>query len=172
MNSETRNTLSIPTFTARALEDRDAAPLQSLFDEDPEYFLGMNGRAIPVAEIRAALPPGRAREVKFVYVIERGHRIAGMIDLIRFYPEPTTWFLGFLFIAKAFRGAGLGRTTLHALYDHVRAQGGTALRLGVVEDNARARWLYASEGFTFNAMREVDPAVNRLRRTLVLERPL
>ena len=162
----------IPNFTTRPLEERDANPLQALFDEDPEYFLGMNGRDIPVAEIRAAIPPGRAREDKFLYTIERDARLVGMIDLIRGYPEPATWYLGFLFIAKAFRAAGLGRATLHALYGHARAQGGKALRLGVVEDNARARWLYASEGFVFSAMREVDPAMNRLRRTLVLERPL
>lgn len=162
----------IPNFDVRALEERDAAPLQALFDEDPEYFLGMNGREIPVAEIRAAIPPGRSRDDKFLFVIERAGRLAGMIDLIRGYPEPATWHLGFLFIAKAFRAAGLGRTTLRALYDHVGAQGAKVLRLGVVEANARARWLYATEGFVFETMREVDPAVNRLRRTLVLRRIL
>ncbi len=166
------STLHIPNCTTRALEDRDAAPLQALFDADPEYFLGMNGRKIPVEEIRTMLPSGRTREDKFLYAIERDGHLAGIIDLIRGYPEPATWHLGFLFIAKAFRAAGLGRAALHALYGHVHAQGGKVLRLGVVEDNNRARWLYATEGFVFEAMREVDPAANRLRRTLVLRRPL
>jgi ribosomal protein S18 acetylase RimI-like enzyme len=164
--------LHIPNFTTRPFEDRDAAPLQALFDEDPEYFLGMNGREIPVEEIRSAVPPGCTPDDKFLHVIGRENRLAGMIDLIRGYPDPGTWHLGFLFIAKAFRGAHLGRTVLHALYGHVRAQGGKVLRLGVVEDNARARWLYATEGFVFEAIREVDPTVNRLRRTLVLKRAL
>ena len=162
----------IPGFTVRPLADRDAAPLQALFDEDPEYFHGMNGRDIPVEEIRNALPPGLSRDDKFLYVIEQDNRLAGMIDVIRGFPEPATWYLGFLFIAKAFRGAHLGRNTLHALYDWARAHGAKAIRLGVVEDNARARWLYATEGFVFQVMREVDPAMNRLRRTLVLERHL
>lgn len=162
----------IDGFETRVLEPRDVAALQALFDEDPEYFLGMNGRNIPVDEIRSALPPGRAPDDKFLFVIERDGRIAGMIDLIRGYPQPTTWHLGFLFIAKAFRAAGLGRRALHALYQFVRRQGGEILRLGVVEHNARARWLYASEGFVFETMRDIDPAANRLRRTLVLQRSL
>jgi GNAT superfamily N-acetyltransferase len=164
--------LSILTLTTRTFEDRDAAPMQLLFDEDPEYFLGMNAREIPVEEICSALPPGRARSDRFVYALERDGRLAGMIDLIRGYPEPHIWYLGFLFIAKEFRGKGLGRRALHALYDHVRAHGGTVLRLGVVEKNDRARWLYATEGFVFEVVREIDPAANRLARTLVLQRPL
>jgi len=155
----------------RALVPEDVAPLQALFDEDVAYF-ALNGRAIPVEEICQALPPGRARADKFLFALHEHERIIGMIDLIRGYPEPPIWYLGFVFIAKSARGAGLGRRALHALYDWCRAQGGRALRLGVVEGNARARWLYASEGFVFHAVREPDEAARRMRRTLVLERPL
>ena len=167
-----RSTPNIPGFIVRPFEDRDVPPLQTLFDADPEFFQAINGRDIPVGEIRAALPLGRTIEDKFFFAITQGDSIAGMIDIIRGYPEPTTWFLGFLFLAKDARGAGAGRRALHALYDWVRAQGGTALRLGVVEGNTRARWLYATEGFVFKATREPDPAENRMRRTLVLERPV
>jgi hypothetical protein len=54
----------------------------------------------------------------------------------------------------------------------VRAQGGTVIRLGVVEPNAKARHLYATEGFVHETTREIDPAAKRMRRTLVLQRPL
>jgi GNAT superfamily N-acetyltransferase len=162
----------IEGFIVRPLEDRDIQPLQALFDEDPDYFQGMNGRDIPLEEIRAAVPPGRTHDDKFVFAVERGDRLAGMIDVIRGYPEPATWYLGFLFLAKDVRGKGLGRSALRAIYAWSKGQGATALRLGVVEGNIRARWLYATEGFVFKDVREVDPAVKRLRRTLVLERPL
>lgn len=107
-----------------------------------------------------------------MFVLERNGRPEGLIDIIRGYPEPHIWYLGFTFLSKAVRGGGAGRRCLHALYDWVRAQGGTAIRLGVVEPNAKARHLYATEGFVFEAMREIDPALKRLRRTLVLQRPL
>ena len=163
--------LHIEGFAVRPFADADVAPLQALFDQDPEYF-EINGRAFPVEEMRDALPPGRARDDKFLFVLERDGRVEGLIDIVRGYPEPHIWYLGFIFLSKAVRGGGQGRRCLHALYNWVRAQGGTAIRLGVVEPNAKARHLYATEGFVFEAMREIDPAVKRLRRTLVLQRPL
>jgi GNAT superfamily N-acetyltransferase len=161
----------IPGFHVRPMLAGDVPALQMLFDEDPEYF-EINGRAIPVEEIRTALPPGRTADDKFLFVLERDGRHAGMIDVIRGYPEPDVWYLGFIFLSKRVRGDGQGRRCLHALYDWVRAQGGTVIRLGVVEPNAKARHLYATEGFELEAVREVDPAAKRMRRTLVLRRAL
>jgi RimJ/RimL family protein N-acetyltransferase len=159
-------------FTVRPFEDRDAAPLQALFDADPEFFQGVNGRDIPVTEIRGAIPPGRTLADKFFFAILKEDRVAGLIDIIGGYPEPDTWHLGFIFLAKEVRGGGVGRRALHAIYDWMKGQGATTIRLGVVEPNTRARWLYASEGFVFKGVREIDLSVNRARRTLVLERPL
>ena len=163
--------LRIEGFRVRPLEDKDVTPLQVLFDEDPEYF-EINGRPIPVEEICNALPPGRTRDDKFLYTLIKNDRVAGMIDVVRGYPAPTTWYLGFLFLSKAARGGGAGRRALHGLYVWSKDQGAMAMRLGVVEGNARARHLYATEGFVQVAVREPDPAVNRVRRTLVLARPL
>ena len=165
------STPAIDGFTLRPLEDRDAAPLQALFDEDREFFQDINGRDIPVAELRAALPPWRTHDDKFAFVIERDG-IAGMIDLIRGYPEPTTWHLLFIFLAKNVRCAGVGRRVLRAIYGWTKGQGATALHLGVAETNTRARHLYATEGFVPTGVREVDPAARRMRRTFVLERTL
>jgi GNAT superfamily N-acetyltransferase len=164
-------TLRVNGFTVRAFEERDVAPMQMLFDEDPEYF-EINGREIPVEEICTAVPPGRSRDDKFLFVLERDGRPEGMIDLIRGYPEPHIWHLGFIFLSKAARGGGAGRRCLRALYDWVRGQGGTVIRLGVVEPNAKARHLYATEGFVYETTREIDPTAKRMRRTLVLRRPL
>lgn len=157
-------------FVVRAFEERDIAPLQARFDEDPEHF-ELVGRAFPVEEMRDALPAGRTRDDKFLFVLEREGRPEGLIDMVRDYPEPHVWHLGSIFLSKAVRG-GTGRRCLRALYGWVRAQGGTVIRLGVAEPNARARHLYATEGFEFEAMREVDPQAKRMRRTLVLRRAL
>ncbi len=162
---------SIPGFQVRPLLVKDVPALQVLFDEDPEYF-EINGRAIPVEEIRSTVPPGRAAGDKFLFVLERSGCVEGMIDVIRDYPEAGVWHLGIIFLSKRVRGGGEGRRCLRALYDWGRAQGGSVIRLGVVEPNAKARHLYATEGFEFEAMREVDPAAKRMRRTLVLRRAL
>lgn len=155
----------------RSLEGDDKGVLQREFDRDVVYFRAINGRDIPIDEICSALPPGRAPTDKFTFVLERDGDVAGMIDIIRGYPEAQVWYLGFMFVSKAWRG-GLGRRVLRGLYGWVKSQGGIALRLGVVEPNLKARRLYATEGFVFEAVREIDPGLRRMRRTLVLQRPL
>lgn len=162
----------IEGYTVRPLDDRDAIAVQRLFDEDPAYFADINGHSITIEETRAAIPPGRTRADKFIFAVAKDDTVVGLIDIIRGYPEPATWFLGFLFLGRGVRGAGLGRRALHAVYAWAKGQGAERLRLGVVEGNERARRLYATEGFVQEGVREIDPSVNRYRRTLVLERPL
>lgn len=165
----------IEGFSVRPFEEDDAPQLQSLFAADHEYFALADGFVTHVDEleqIRAALPPDCSRDDKSLFVIMRADRVVGMIDIIRGYPERSTWYLPLLFLAKDLRGQGHGRDALHAIYSWVRAQGGAAISVGVAEGNSLGRWLYATEGFIFKTAREPDPAEHRLRRTLVLERPL
>ena len=155
----------------RRLADEDKAALSAAFERDREYFDAINGRDIPLEEICSVVPAGRALKDKHTFVLERDGQVAGMIDMVQDYPAPGVWYLGFLYVVERFRG-GLGRDALHGLYTWTKARGGHAIRLGVVEPNLRARHLYATEGFEFEAVREVDPALNRMRRTLVLNRRL
>lgn len=162
---------SVEGCRIRTLIQADKAALQAAFDLDRRYFSDINGRYIPVDEICSHVPPGNALEDKFLFTVEIGNEVAGMIDLIRNCPEYATWHLGFLYVIERFRG-GLGRRLLRGLYPWLRSQGATSVRLGVVEPNAPARHLYDSEGFAFEAWRDADPSINRMRRTLVLRRIL
>jgi GNAT superfamily N-acetyltransferase len=167
----------VAPLVARAVIEGDAGPIQAMFESDPVYFELTQGAPPSPTEVQnlvTALPPDgdRGYEDKFLYVLMDGDDLVGVVDLIRDYPTPSTWYLGLIFLVPALRGKGLGRAVLRGFYDWIAAQGGTALRLGVVEGNQRARWLYASEGFVFQAAREPDLTVKRVRRVLVLERPL
>lgn len=167
----------VAPLLARALVESDAGPIQAMFESDPAYFELTQGAPPGPEEVKSlvsGLPPDsdRGYEDKFLFILMDGADVAGVVDLIRDYPTASTWYLGLIFLIPTQRGKGLGRTVLHGLYTWIAAQGGTALRLGVVEGNASARWLYATEGFVFQASREPDPAVRRVRRVLVLERAL
>lgn len=156
----------------RPLERSDWSAVERVFAEDPEYFHDINGRSFTIEEVCAALPPGRTAEHKFTFAIERNGRVEGVIDFVMGYPEPHVAYLGLIFLSKEIRGGGMGRHCLHALFDWARAMGSTVMRLGVAEPNLKARHLYATEGFEYETTREADPAANRMRRTLVLRRPL
>ncbi len=167
----------VAPLVARALIESDAEPIQAMFESDPAYFELTQGAPPGPAELQSlvtALPPDgdRGYEDKFLFILLDGEEVAGVVDLIRDYPTAATWYLGLVFLTPTQRGRGRGRAVLRGLYSWISAQGGTALRLGVVEGNARARWLYASEGFVFQASREPDPTVKRARRVLMLERSL
>lgn len=162
---------SVDGCRVRALSEADKPALQTAFDLDHRYFNEINGRFIPLDEICTHVPSGNAPDDKFLFVIERNGQVAGMVDLIRNCPQPGTWHLGFLYVIESFRG-GLGRSVLRGLYPWLKHQGAHAVRLGVAEPNEPARHLYATEGFAFEAWREIDPAVNRMRRSLVLRRAL
>jgi GNAT superfamily N-acetyltransferase len=167
----------VSPLIARAVTDSDADQIQAMFESDPGYFELTQGAPPGPAEVQSlvtALPPDgdRGYEDKFLFILLDGDDVVGVVDLIRNYPTPSTWYLGLIFLVPTQRGKGLGRAVLRGLYTWIAAQGGTALRLGVVEGNERARWLYASEGFVFQTAREPDPTVRRVRRVLVLERPI
>lgn len=167
----------VAPLIARAVVDGDAGPIQAMFESDPAYFELTQGAPPGPAEVQSlvtALPPdgNRGYEDKFLFILLDGNEVAGVVDLIRDYPAPSIWYLGLIFLVPTQRGRGLGRAVLRGLYSWVAAQGGAALRLGVVEGNERARCLYASEGFVLQATREPDVTVKRVRRVLVLERPV
>ena len=162
----------IEGLSVRPLTREDWDAVQRVFDDDPAFFAEINGRAFTAEEVCTALPPGHTLEDKFLFAVERDGRIEGIFDLIRGYPEPHIMYLGLIFLSTKIRGGGMGRRCLHALYDWARGMGSTVMRLGVVEPNAKARHLYATEGFEFETVREADPAARRMRRTLVLRRVL
>ena len=162
----------IEGLTVRPLRRADWDAVQRAFDGDPEYFNEINGRLFSVEEVCTALPPGLTLEDKFTFAVERDGHVEGIFDFVRGYPEPQIMYLGLIFLSKRIRGGGVGRRCLHAVYVWARSMGATALRLGVVEPNLKARHLYATEGFVQEATREADPAAKRMRRTLVLQRPL
>lgn len=168
---ETARLPEIEGCLVRPITEADKPALRTAFKGDHEYFEVINGREIALEEVCSHVPSGSAPDDKFLFVIEQGGQVAGMIDLIRDHPEVGVWHLGFLYVVDGFRG-GMGRRALRGLYPWLKAQGARVVRLGVVEPNVRARHLYATEGFAFESCRDADPSVKRMRRTLVLRRAL
>ena len=59
----------------------------------------------------------------------------------------NAWYVYDVAIDPAFRGRGLGRATMLAAEDFVRAQGASSLSLNVFGNNTVARRLYESLGY-------------------------
>lgn len=136
----------------------DLAAIQALFESGPDYFEIVQGAPPGPNEARdllAELPPDKRHDDKFAFLVrDSGGAVAAVIDLVRDYPEPGIWFLGLIFVASALRSRGLGTRLLDAVCAEAKAQGGTHLRLGVVQANRRARALYDRTGFQCLLTRE------------------
>jgi ribosomal protein S18 acetylase RimI-like enzyme len=57
-------------------------------------------------------------------------------------------YLEELYVVPSLRGRGIGRALLGAAMDMARSEGATHMELGTSEDDAAARALYESAGFT------------------------
>jgi len=74
---------------------------------------------------------------------------------MRRYPDDATWWIGLLLLAPEARSQGLGEKVLRAFVEVVRAGGGRAIMLGVVEDNQQAYKFWARMGFEL--VRQTEP---------------
>lgn len=127
--------------------------LQVLLESDAATWAALEG-APPRSDEAALLvgdrPLGVTPDRKFVWILGT----EALIDIVEGFPDPTTWYLGLIFIAPHARNTGLGTKLLHALAEYVRAHGGTAMRLAVVTTNTGARRLYDRMGFAHVARRQ------------------
>ena len=96
-----------------------------------------------------ALPPGREPQDKYYvgYFAGDGTLLA-VIDLILGYPQEWTAFIGFFMVSAARQGTGLGSALVGEASAYLRAQGYTALRLGVDKGNPQSLAFWTKNGFT------------------------
>ena len=129
----------------------DIATLQHCIEGAPRYARLLSGAPAGPNEgrdILAMLPRGKTQDDKFVFAIEADGHCVGCIDMMRGFPDPTTVHIGLLLVAEAHEGHGWGGAALAQIEAMVRAWGPFArLRIGIVENNARAFAFWTRHGF-------------------------
>ena len=131
----------------------DAPLLQRFFDENPAYFLAVQGEPAGPAEaheeIASLPPPGWPYTKKWlVGYVDADGRLAAMAEVIADLLAPGVWHIGLFIVATQRHGRGDARALHGELEAWARANGADWLRLGVVEGNTRAERFWASRAFT------------------------
>jgi ribosomal protein S18 acetylase RimI-like enzyme len=159
-------------------DDASVRAVQSLLESDTETWTALEGappRSDEALRLLDERPPGVPPTGKHVWIVRaespregdgtgrdarrvdrdaaRDERVDAVVEVVEGYPDATTWYLGLIFVAPHARNAGLGAAAMTALCAHVKAAGGSALRLAVVVTNTGARRLYDRLGFTHVARR-------------------
>ena len=144
-------TTCFPSFEAVRLTSADAPRLQRFLMECEDYFLMISGEAAGPQEAEEELlrlPPGKSLDDKvFMGLQEADGRLAGVFDVVKDYPEPGIWYLGLLLLHPAKRSQGHGEAIHAQLCACIRSQGGSAIRLGVVERNESALRFWTQRGY-------------------------
>ncbi len=94
------------------------------------------------------LPPGKSQHDKFVLGFARTQAtLIGVLDIVRGYPDPGTWYVGLLMFVPQERGQGLGRQVQAAVEQWVVQHGGRHLRLIVQAQNVKGLTFWRQGGF-------------------------
>jgi GNAT superfamily N-acetyltransferase len=166
----------IPGYSVRRLQPEDTQVLQKLFEKCSDYMMIVEGEGVsPTAaeEIFVSAPPGRSLEDKFLFgLVDPTGELVGVLEGFRHYPQAAIWWIGLLLLAPEVRGRGVGGEVLRAFAEWVRSQGGSAIMLGVVEDNQRAYRFWQQAGFELVRKTEPRPFGKKTQVVLVMRRTL
>jgi GNAT superfamily N-acetyltransferase len=132
--------------------DADHAPaLQTLFERCADFFMMTDGtppdEQAAARELQTVIPGRSAEEETFCLGLERDHSLVAFLHLTRNHPRPRQWWLGLLLLDPAFRRSGLGTEIHQAMLEWIAANDGTAIWLGVLEQNGGALQFWSALGY-------------------------
>jgi len=135
-------------FAIRPAREEDAAAIAAIFNEGIEDRIAtLETRPVSAAERRAWLAGRGPRHP--VLVAEAGGEAVGWASLNRFNPRAAYDHVAdfSIYVARRWRGRGVGRALIGALIDRARAIGYHKLVLAAFPSNAAGMALYREAGF-------------------------
>lgn len=94
-----------------------------------------------------ALPPGKGPEDKYFLGFFRDGRLTAVMDLILDYPETDCAWIGWLILAPACQGRGVGSGILRDVEAALRAAGFRESRLAVDKGNPQSWAFWTKNGY-------------------------
>jgi GNAT superfamily N-acetyltransferase len=75
--------------------------------------------------------------------------LAGIATYLRHFYERNQWYMGLMILDPSERGQNLGRRTAEHVFAQARSEGGTLIRIAVLDANPRGRKFWEGLGFKF-----------------------
>ena len=126
--------------------------LQSFFEENPEYFLAVQGEPAHPHEAReeisGQLPDWLTFSQKWIigYLDETGSIVA-IANIISNFLVAGVWHIGLFMVATSLYGTGQSQILYHSLESWAISNGANWLRIGVVKGNLRAENFWKRLGY-------------------------
>jgi len=138
-------------YRIRRLTEKDESSLQDLCERCYEFSLMSDGKMPDKNaghEILTDLPPGKELKDKYVFgVFDKNNILIAVLDMVKDFKVQGEWMIGLLMIDPKERGKKLG-TKIHSLIKNwVADNGGSSLRIGVIEENQRGLNFWLGLGY-------------------------
>jgi GNAT superfamily N-acetyltransferase len=149
---------SIPGLTAIELGSGSEPLLQRFFEENPQYFIAVNGEPATHdeahEEIHGALPAGWPYTKTWIigYQTTSGP-LAAMANVVADLLAPSVWHMSTFIVETSRHGSGDAQAIYQGLESWARGNGARWLRLGAVLGHARAERFWERQGFTQTRVR-------------------
>ena len=140
------------SFRANPLLSSDVPALQAFFEENPEYFLAVNGVPPQPGEAQQEfddLPPADIpfNEKWLIGFTDATGKLVGFAGVLSDILAARVWHIGIFVVASSLHGTGAASTLYDTLERWIRASGAAWIRLGVVEGNAKAERFWHKNGY-------------------------
>jgi GNAT superfamily N-acetyltransferase len=129
----------------------DGLALDTLFEGCADFFDLTTGLPPGPAEVQSlflALPAGKRYHDKWVIsLIGRTGDLIGVMDVVRDYPDPETWWVGLMLLHPEQRGRGVGARIFRSFMHWAASHGAERVCLAVKEQNEMAYRFWRRMGF-------------------------
>ena len=136
-------------YAARPLTASDADAILTLCAENEQFYRYHPPLATKesVLEDISALPPGKCAADKHYLGFFDGETLVAVLDLILYYPQDGTAYLGFFMTKKAVQGRGIGSALIGELLNELRKADCKKARLAVDRGNPQSKAFWEKNGF-------------------------
>ncbi|MFN8411401.1 MAG: GNAT family N-acetyltransferase [Anaerolineales bacterium] len=151
--------------------------LQRFFEENPEYFLTVQGEPAgpneAYEEIHGQLPEGWGFTRKWVigYLNENDSLVA-VVNIISDFLVSGVWHIGLFMVATSLHGSGTAQTIYHSIEHWAKSNSANWVRIGVVQGNARAERFWETLGFLETRTRTGYKMGKQINTVRVMVKPL
>ena len=126
--------------------------MQAFFDENPDYFLAVNGeppRPCEAQEEFDDLPPADMsfNERWLIGFTDPAGKLVGFAGVLSDILAARVWHIGIFIVASSLHGTGAASALYDTLERWMAANGAAWIRLGVVEGNVKAERFWRKTGY-------------------------
>ena len=177
MQSSPITQFSSGSFRANTLVASDVPALQLFFEENPEYFLAVNGDPPHESEAQQEfddLPPAEMsfNERWLIGFIDETGKLVGFAGILSDILAAHVWHIGTFIVATSLHGTGVASSFYEALESWMASNGAKWVRLGVVEGNVKAEHFWRKAGYSEVRKRIGIQMGSRTNTVRILVKPL